>query len=146
MLSFCSRYPLTIITIIHSVSVSVQIAPPTTLWAPVQTRPMSTQYHLVSTSIRDVSGTSTPSLAPPLWSWHAQDSIRQVTNQFIWWYPWLTSDIKSYPVFRWTVEVPSRRGVTSLRPTAARQPGAEMNETYGMSTVTSEGITQDNSA
>ena len=46
-----------------------------------------------------------------------------------------TPDIKNYPVFRWTVEV--RRGVT--RPAAAvRQPGAEMNETYGMST--SEGI------
>ena len=49
-------------------------------------------------------------------------------------------DIKSYPVFRWTVEV--RRGVT--RPAAAaRQPSAEMNETDGMST--SEGISQDNS-
>ena len=49
-------------------------------------------------------------------------------------------DIKGYPVFRWTVEV--RRGVT--RPAAAaRQPGAEMNETYGMSTA--EGISQDNS-
>ena len=41
----------------------------------------------------------------------------QVTNQgypglsqFIWWYPWLIPDIKSYPVFRWAVEV--RRGVT----------------------------------
>ena len=71
----------------------------------------------------------------------------QVTNpgypglsQFIWWYPWLTPDIKSYPVFRWTVEV--RRGVT--RPAAAaRQPGAEMNETFAMST--SEGISRDNS-
>ena len=42
----------------------------------------------------------------------------------------VTPDIKSYPVFRWTVEV--RRGV--MRPAvAARQPGAEMNETYGMS-------------
>ena len=56
-------------------------------------------------------------------------------SQFIWQYPWSTPDIKSYPVFRWTVEL--RRGVT--RPAAAaRQPGAEMNETYGMST--SEGI------
>ena len=46
-------------------------------------------------------------------------------------------DIKSYPVFRWTVEV--RRGATVTRPAAAaRQPGAVMNETDGMST--SEGI------
>ena len=60
----------------------------------------------------------------------------QVTNpkypglsQFIWWYPLLTPDIKSYPVFRWTVEV--RRGVT--RPAAAaRQLGAD--ETNGIST------------
>ena len=56
--------------------------------------------------------------------------------EFIWWY----SDIKSYPVFRWTVEV--QRGVT--RPAAAvRQPGAEMNEMDGM--ITSEGMSQDNS-
>ena len=49
------------------------------------------------------------------------------------------TDIKSYPDFRCTVEV--QQGVT--RPAAAaRQPGAEMNETYGMST--SEGISQDN--
>ena len=61
--------------------------------------------------------------------------------QFIYWYPWLTPDIQSYPVFRWTVEV--WRGVR--RPAAAaRQPGLEMNETNGMST--SEGISQDNSA
>ena len=71
----------------------------------------------------------------------------QVTNQgypglsqFIWWYPWLTPDIKSYPVFRWTVGV--RRGVTRPAP-AARQPGEEMNETYCMST--SAEIFQDNS-
>ena len=39
--------------------------------------------------------------------------------------PWLTPDSKSYPGFRCTVEV--RRGT---RPAAAaRQPGAEMNET-----------------
>ena len=50
-------------------------------------------------------------------------------------------DIKSYPVFRWTVQV--RRGVTKPA-AAARQSDAEMNETYGMST--SEGISQDNSA
>ena len=55
-------------------------------------------------------------------------------SQFIEWYPCLTHDIKSYPVFRWTVEV--RRGVT--RPTAAeRQPGAWMNETYGIMMSTS---------
>ena len=60
-------------------------------------------------------------------------------SQFIWWYdPWLTPDIKSYPVFRCTVEI--QRGVT--RPAAAaRQPGTEMNETYGMSA--SEVISQD---
>ena len=57
---------------------------------------------------------------------------------------WLTPDIKIYPVFRWKVEV--RRGVS--RPAAAarlsrRQPGAEMNELYGMSA--SAGISQDNS-
>ena len=73
----------------------------------------------------------------------------QVTNpgypqlsQFIssWWYPWSTTDIKNYPVFRWTMEV--QRGVT--RPAAAaRKPGEEMNETYGMST--SKGISQNNS-
>ena len=61
-------------------------------------------------------------------------------SQFIWWYPWSTTDIKSYPIFRWTMEV--QQGVT--RPAAAaRQPGAEMNDTYGMST--SKGISQDNS-
>ena len=61
-------------------------------------------------------------------------------SQFIWQYPSLTPDFKSCPVFRWTVEL--RRGVT--RPAAAaRQPGAEMNETYGISTC--EGISQDNS-
>ena len=71
----------------------------------------------------------------------------QVTNQgypglsqFVWWYPCLTPDIRSNPVFRWTIEV--RRGVTGPA-AAARQPGAEMIETYGMST--SEGISQDNS-
>ena len=54
-------------------------------------------------------------------------------------YPWLTPDIKYYPVLRCTVEV--QRGVT--RPAAAvRQPGAEMNEMYGMST--SEGLSQTN--
>ena len=51
----------------------------------------------------------------------------------------VTPDMKSFSVFRWTVEV--RKGVT--RPaTAARQPGAEMNEMDGMST--SEGISQEN--
>ena len=71
----------------------------------------------------------------------------QVTNQgypglsqFIWWYTWLTPDIKSFPIFRWTVEV--WRGVTRP-PAAVRQPGAEMNQTDGMST--SAGISQDNS-
>ena len=54
-------------------------------------------------------------------------------------YPWLISDIKSYPFLRWTVEV--QKGVT--RPAAAvRQPGTEMNEMYGMSA--SEVISQDN--
>ena len=57
-------------------------------------------------------------------------------SQFIWWYRWLNPDIKCYPVFRWI-----QRGVT--RPAAAaRQPGEEMNETYGMSA--SEVISQDN--
>ena len=72
---------------------------------------------------------------------HAQDHMLLTRDiLFIWWYPWLIPDIKNYPVFRWTVEV--RRGVT--RPAAtARQPGAEMNEIYGMRT--SAGISQDNS-
>ena len=59
--------------------------------------------------------------------------------QFISYCPWLNPDIKSYPVFRWTVEV----SIGFTRPAAAaRQPGAEMNETYGM--CTSGGISQDN--
>ena len=54
--------------------------------------------------------------------------------------PWLNPDTKNYPTFRCTVEV--QRRVT--RPAAAaRQPNAEMNEKYGMSTF--EGISQDNS-
>ena len=54
----------------------------------------------------------------------------------------VTPDIKSYLVFRWTLEVEVQRGVT--RPaTTARQPGAEMNETDGMSIY--EGMSQDNS-
>ena len=121
---------------------------------------------LLSQSPKPAQG-SAPCLRPRLWSWSSPSTGRrsgryvhpvgvapvptrsgpQVTNQgypglsqFIWWYPWLTPDIKSYPVFRWTVEV--RRGVT--RPAAAaRQPGAEMNETDGMST--SERISQDTS-
>ena len=39
-----------------------------------------------------------------------------------------------------------QRGVTIRRPAAAAmQPGAEMNETYGMSTSQAQGISQDNS-